>query len=161
MALTAAKGTKAGQLESIGQPVVKVAVNAVNNQAFVAGDVLCYNKSTNKWGLCTSGDVRPFSVAYKDKATTATRFAYVDDAGVYITVIADGAIKADSLVKPSTATDGQVVAASELGTATTTGTHLGVVGKFIKVAKWVPEGDGYNARTDAANDDIILIKLLE
>jgi len=161
MALIAAKGTKAGQLESIGQPVVKVAVNAVNNAAFIPGDVLCYDKSSFKWRLCTSGDVRPFAIAYKDKATTATRVAYVDDGGVYITVISDGVIKADSLVKPSTATDGQVMAATELGTATTTGTHLGVIGKFIKVAKWVPEGDGYNARTDAADGDIILIKLVE
>jgi hypothetical protein len=164
MAIIAAKGTKAGQLESIGQPVVKVAVNAVNNQAFVAGDVLCYQKSggdANKWKKCTSGDVRPFAVAYKDKASTATRFAYVDDGGTYITVVANGAIKADDYVKPSTSTDGQVVAAGELGTSTTSANHLGVIGKFIKIAKFVPEGDGYNSRTDAANQDIILIKLVE
>jgi hypothetical protein len=164
MTLIEAKGTKAGQLESIGQPVVKVAVNAVNNQAFVAGDVLCYQKSggdANKWKKCTSGDVRPFAVAYKDKASTATRFAYVDDAGVYVTVIADGAIKADAYVKPATATDGQVISASETSTATGITGSLGIIGKFIKVAKWVPEGDGYNSRTDAADGDIILIKLME
>jgi hypothetical protein len=160
MTLTAQKGMKGGDLESVGQPLVKVSVNAYNNQAFVAGDVLAFDKSAFVWKKCTSGDIRPFAVCYKDKATTATRVAYVDDAGVYVNVVADSAIKADSLVKPSTATDGQVVAATELGTSTTTASHLGVVGQFIKVSKWVPEGDGYNARTDAADGDLIIIKLL-
>ena len=38
-----AKGVAGGQLESIGQPVVKVSNNAVNNRALVPGDVITYS----------------------------------------------------------------------------------------------------------------------
>ena len=160
MTLVEAKGIKAGDLESLGQPIIKSSANAYNNQAFLAGDVLCLDKSTFVWKKCTSGDIRPFAVCYKPKATTETRVVYADDAGVFITVVANGVIKPDQYVKPSTATDGQVVAAPELGTATTLASHVGVIGQFIKVAKWVPQGDGYNVRVDAADQDIILIKLI-
>ena len=115
--------------------------------------------TADKWDLATSGSVRPFGVCYKAKASTATRLAYVDDPNVYVTVVADGAIKADALVKPSTSTDGRVVAATEGATNTTLASHIGVVGQFIKVAKWVAEA-GAVSRTDAAQGDIVLIKLL-
>lgn len=159
--VTAAKGIAAGQIESVGEPLAETDNNAINTQAFTAGNVLARDLGTNKWRKCTSGDIGPFAVATKDKAETATRHEFVRRQGVQVYVIADGAIQPNNYVMPSTATDGQVQAFSNTDTTGSTGGSSGQrIGMYLKRAIYVPEGHGSQTKVAAANDDIIKIELL-
>lgn len=156
--VTAAKGVVAGQIESVGEPLTETDNNAINTQAFLQGDVICRDTQTGKWRKCTSGDVKPFAVATKAKATAATRHEFVRRQGVQVYVVADGAIPPNARVKPSTGADGVVVAKDD-SASTSTGEQQ-VIGIYLKRAKNVPEGHGSVTKVAAAQNDIIKIELL-
>lgn len=159
--VTAAKGIKAGQIESVGEPLTETDNNAINTEAFTAGDVLARDRGTLKWRKCTSGDIGPFAVCTKDKAQTATTHEFVRRQGIQVYVTADGAINPNSYVMPSTSTDGQVVAFVNSDTTGSTGGSSGQrVGLYLKRAIYIPEGHGSQTKVAAANDDIIKIELL-
>lgn len=161
MTIVAAKGVKAGQIESVGEPLTETDNNAINSQAFTAGDVLARDRGTYKWRKCTSGDIGPFAVATKDKAATDTRHEFVRRQGVQVYVTADGAIQPNAFVMPSTATDGQVQVFSNTDTSGSTGGSGGQrIGIYLKRAANVPEGHGSITKVAAADADIIKIELL-
>ena len=157
MAILAATGNKAGQIEPKGEVRTESKNLAVNNQAFIRGDVLARNV-TGTWRKCTSGDIGPFAVCITDKATTATRVEYFDMVGGEISVVSDGVIRPEAFVKPSTSTDAQVME-SNPSTGTSADTTDERIGRYIKRAQYVPEGDGVTATADAADGDIIIIRL--
>lgn len=158
MAILAATGNLAGQIEPIGELHTQSKVLAVNNQAFVRGDVLSLNVA-GTWRKCTSGDVGPFAVCITAKASTATRVEYFDMASGEISVVADGVIRPERFVKPSTATDGQVMEHNPSTSATAADTPDEIIGRYVKRAQYVPEGDGQTATANAADGDIVIIRL--
>lgn len=157
MAILPATGNKAGQIEPKGEIRTESKNLAVNNQAFVRGDVLSLNVA-GTWRKCTSGDVGPFAMCVTDKATTATRVEYIDQVGAEVYVVADGVIRPERFVKASTATDGQVMEHNP-STGTSSDGVDEIIGKYIKRAIYVPEGDGVTATANAADGDVIIIRL--
>lgn len=158
MAILATTGNLAGQIEPKGEIRTESKILAVNNQAFVRGDVLALNIA-GTWRKCTSGDVGPFAVCITAKAETETRVEYFDMASGEISVVSDGAIRPERYVKPSTGTDGQVMEHNP-STGTSADTQDERVGRYIKRAQYVPEGDGVTPTANAADGDIIIIRLL-
>lgn len=158
MAILAATGNLAGQIEPIGEVHTQSKKLAVNNQAFLRGDVLALNVA-GTWRKCTSGDVGPFAVCIKAKASTETVVEYFDMKDGEISVVSDGVIRPERYVKPSTSTDGQIMEHNP-STGTTTDTEDERIGKYIKRAQYVPEGDGVTATANAADGDIVIIRLL-
>jgi hypothetical protein len=145
------QNARPGQLEPRGEIRTESRNEAVNDAAFARGDVL--SNVASKWQKAAAADKAPFAVCLKDKATTDTRVEYVDQVGVEISVTADGAITPQNFVKAGTAA-GRVIA----HVAGTDADNL-IVGRYIKRAKWVPEGDGVTAAPSAAQNDIIIIRL--
>lgn len=158
MALLPATGNLAGQIEPRGEVRTESKKLAVNDQAFLRGDVLALTVA-GTWKKCTSGDVGPFAVCIKAKAETDTRVEYFDMAGGEISVVSDGVIRPERYVKPSTSTDGQVMEHNP-STGTSSDTQDERVGRYIKRAQYVGEGDGQTATANAADGDIIIIRLL-
>lgn len=140
-----------GQIEPKGEVRTEAKATADNATAFSRGDVLA-NK-TSKWYKGVAGDKFPFGVCIKDKALADVRVEYVDQVGVEVCVTADGAITPESFVKVGTAA-GRVIA----WVSGTDATEL-IVGRYIKRAKWVPEGDGVTAAPSAAQNDLIIMRL--
>lgn len=157
MSISPATGNIAGQIEPItGEEQERAVNNADNAVAFLRGDVLVWNGGTLM--KCTSGDAGRFAVCVKAKPETDTRVEIYDKPGGIISVVADGVITPGSRVKPSTATDGQVVA-SNPSSGTSVDNEDEEVGTYLKRAQYVPEGDGVTAAADSADGDIILIQL--
>jgi hypothetical protein len=146
-----ATGNKAGQIEPIGEVRTFARATADNATAFVRGDVLA-NK-TSKWFKAVAADKVPFAVCINDKALTSVRVEAVDQVGVEVSVVADGAITPESFVKVGPAA-GRVQA----WVSGTDATEL-IVGRYIKRAQYVGEGDGQLAAPSAAQNDIIIIRL--
>lgn len=140
-----------GQIEPKGEVRTEARNEAVNNAAFLRGDVL--SNVASKWQKAAAADKAPFAVCIKDKATTSTYVEYCDQVGVEICVTADGAITPQNFVKAGTAA-GRVIA----HVAGTDADNL-IVGRYIKRARWVPEGDGVTAAPSAAQNDLIIIRL--
>ena len=151
MSVLPATGNKAGQIEPIGEVRTVARATADNATAFVRGDVLA-NK-TSKWFKAVTTDKFPFGVCIKDKPTTDVRVELVDQVGVEVSVVADAAITPESFVKVGPAA-GRV-------TQWVSGTDVAdlIVGRYIKRAQYVPEGDGVRAAPSAAQNDIIIIRL--
>lgn len=158
MAILAATGNVAGQIEPKGEVRTEQKILAVNSQAFARGDVLALNIA-GTWRKCTSGDVGPFAVCTKAKAQTATIVEYFDMKDGEISVVADGTIRPERYVKPSTATDGQIMEHNP-STGTSADTQDERIGRYIKRAQYVPEGDAVTATANAADGDIVIIRLL-
>jgi hypothetical protein len=157
MSLIPATGNLAGQIEPIsGEEYEHNQNNADNTVAFVRGNVLVWKNGTIK--KCTSGDTGQFAVCMRDKAQTATLVTLYDKPGGFVTVVADGAIKPKAWVKPSTATDGQVQQFNP-SSGTSNDVSDECIGVYWKRAQYVGEGDGVTATADAADGDIILIRL--
>jgi hypothetical protein len=151
MPILAAQGNKAGQIEPIGEVRTVARATADNATAFVRGDVLA-NK-TSKWFKAVTTDKVPFGVCINDKALTATRVELVDQVGVEVSVVADAAITPESFVKVGPAAGRVTQWVSGTDTADL------IVGRYIKRAQYVPEGDGVTAAATAAQGDIVIIRL--
>lgn len=146
-----AQSAKPGQIEPRGEVRVEAKAEADNAVAFVRGDVLFNDPATSKWKRGAAAAKEPFAICYKDKATTDTRVEYVDKVDMEISVTADGAITPQSFVKCGAT--GRVVA----HVSGTDADNL-KVGRYIKRAAYVPEGDGVTAAPSAAQNDIIIIR---
>lgn len=157
MSISPATGNLAGQIEPIsGEEQSHAVFNADNGNAFLKGDVLCWVGGTLvKAGTGMAGT---FAVCTKAKPTTDRRVEIYDKTGGYVSVVADGVIKPGDNVKPSTGTAGRVMA-SNPSSGTSADTADENIGQYWKRYQYVPEGDGVTAAANAAQNDIILIKL--
>lgn len=153
-------GQAAGQYEPLSVPVTtKTAFRAVTG-VITRGDIITVAKGgadAGKIRIATSGDVGPFGMCYKDKASSDPRIEFISmQAGFIGYVTADGAIKPGESVICSTSTDGQVVA--EISTGTVTGDADNVVGTYISKAIEVSKsGSGVYVPSNAADGDIIRV----
>lgn len=150
VAIKPAQGNLAGQIEPFGEIREEASALAVINEAFTRGDVLKVT-TTGTIRKATAADKQPFAVCIKNKALTDPRVEYFNQKDGRISVVADGAIKPENYVMPTT--NGRVIADAGADPNTR-------VGVYLKRAQYVPEGDGQQAPADAAQGDIIIIKLL-
>lgn len=101
-----------------------------------------------------------WGVATKAKAAGTTKVTGVWGAGFEVTVMADGAITPDAIVGPSGSTAGQVIQfVSPVIEAGIPKVGQGFA-RYLRRYKYANDGDGNHAKVAAANDDIIVIKLL-
>lgn len=146
-----AQNARPGQIEPRGEVRVEARNEAVNDAAFLRGDVLYSDPANGKWTRGAAAAKEPFAICYKDKATTATRVEYVDKVDMEIAVTADGVIQPQGFVKCGPT--GRVVA----HVSGTDADNL-KVGRYLKRAAYVPEGDGVTAAPASAQGDVIIIR---
>lgn len=153
-------GQAMGQYEPLSVPVTsKTAYRAVTG-VISRGHVITIAKGgadDGKIRIATSGDIGPFGMCYKDKASSDVRVEFISAQIGFIGYLkADGAIKPGASVKPSTSTNGEVVAAVVGGTADDSSDEI--VGTFISKADEVSKsGSGVYVPSDAADGDIIRV----
>jgi hypothetical protein len=124
-------------------------VKKVAGTAWVKGQIVKKGTGgdTDKFDLAGTTAVGPFAVAVEDATSAATTGSIFEDIGTEVNVTADGAITPQSYVMRSGTTAGQVIAYT--GTDETL-----VVGKYLR-----HEGEDSADQTDAADGDIIVIRL--
>lgn len=122
--------------------VLKVAGGAVTK-----GDIIAKGTGgdTNKWLRASTSATGPFAVAVEDEVSASTSLSMVDDGEINVT--ADGTITPNAYVMRSGSTAGQVVAFA--GTDESL-----IVGRYLR-----HEGEDSADQTDAADGDIIVIRL--
>jgi hypothetical protein len=153
-------GQAAGQYEPLSVAVTsKTSARAVVG-VISRGDVITVEQggaNAGKIRIATSGDVGPFGMCYKDKASSDPRIEFISlQVGFIGYLVADGAIKPGEGVIPSTGTDGQVIA--EIASGTVVGASDELVGTFISKANEVSRsGSGVYVPSDAADGDIIRV----
>ena len=115
--------------------------------AITKGDVVAKGTAgdSDKWLKASTTSVGPFAVCIQDAAASDTSFSMVDDGEVLVT--ADGVITPNAYVMRASATAGQVIAYT--GTDETT-----LVGRYLR-----HEGEDSGDQTDAADGDVIVIRL--
>lgn len=153
-------GVIAGQYEPLSVPVTSKTAYRAMTGVLTRGNVITIEKGGGndaKIRIVTSGDIGPFGMCYKDKTSSDVRVEFISmQTGFIGYVVADGAIKPGASVKPSTATDGQVVAAVVGGTADDSSDEI--VGTYISKAIEVSKsGSGVYVPSDAADGDIIRV----
>lgn len=123
-------------------------VSKGTSAGIVKGDLLTL--SSNKWVTApASASDGPFAVALETKAASDPTIHVLFKGIVYVT--ADGVINPNAVIKNSTATAGQVVAAT-VGTDA----YSKIVGIYLAHEN---EGDGETEATAAADGDVIRILL--
>lgn len=158
MSVLPATGNVAGQIEPItGEEYEMAQNNCDNTTAFVRGDVVFWGQDGTIY-KGTAGAAGKFGVCVKAKAQTATYAWIYDKPGGKVSVVADGAIKAGQGVKCSTGTDGRVEAWNP-SSGTSADAEDTLIGWYEKRYQYVSEGDGSLAPADAAQGNVILIKL--
>lgn len=136
-------GSRIGGTGTPGSKRVKKTTGA----AITKGDVVAKGTGgdTDKWLRASTTSTGPFAVAIESALAADTGFSMVDDGEVLVT--ADGAITPNSYVMRSGTTAGQVVAYSGTDEAL-------IVGRYLR-----HEGEDAADQTDAADGDIIVIRL--
>ena len=117
--------------------------------AITKGDVVAKGTAgdTDKWLRASTTSTGPFGVCIESALAADTGFSLIQDGEVLVT--ADGAITPNSYVMRSGTTAGQVV--------TYSGTDEGlIIGRYLR-----HEGEDSADQTDAADGEIIVIKLGE
>jgi hypothetical protein len=135
-------GSRIGGTGTPGSKRVKKAAGVITK-----GDILAKGTGgdTDKWIRASTTATGPFAMAMESEVTGATSVSMVDDGEVLVT--ADGAITPNSYVMRSGSTAGQVVTYSGTDEAL-------IVGRYLR-----HEGEDSADQTDAADGDIIVIRL--
>jgi hypothetical protein len=142
-----------------GNVISKVAKNAVNNQEFEAGDILVVDNGSDKFRLCTSGDVGPFYWCKEAKVETDTRVVVLKERGQRVSVVTDNTLTPFCLVKPSTSNDGHVMKLVE-GSGTADDIPEAAIGIYQFISANIPMGGGGTAVTNATAGTVVDIDLM-
>lgn len=139
-------GSRIGGTGTPGSKSVKKTTHATT-APITKGDVVAKGTGgdTDKWLRASTTSTGPFGVCIESALSPATAFSFIDDGEVLVT--ADGVITPNSYVMRSGSTAGQVVTYSGTDEAL-------IVGRYLR-----HEGEDSADQTDAADGDIIVIKL--
>lgn len=141
-------GTAAGQFEPIGEVRVRSRKMATT-PAILRGQVVAIDKSGGNKGkirTAVAGDLPPYGMAVEDKALNALTVRYISQEGVFVNVVASGAIAPNMPVTPDTG-----------GKVKEAGTTDPVFGYFIKLAAAVTDADGVSVTAAAVLNDVITV----
>jgi hypothetical protein len=142
-----------------GDVISEVSMNAVNDQAFEAGDILVVDNASGKFRLCTSGDLGPFYWCKEAKAETELRVAYLKERGQQVTVHTDNILTPFCYVKPSTSNDGHVMKLTE-GSGTLNDVLEGAIGIYRRPAQDLQQKGAGKAVANSTADSDVDIQLM-